>query len=72
MDNLIPLLYLLHNGNAQAAVDDGASMLRDAVTRFELAAKALLEDYADDLAKTDIAKFIDSCRYACTANRSWR
>ena len=73
MDSLIPLLYIAHNRNAQAAVDDAIRILRDAVVRFDLAANALLEDNADDrVVEANLAKFIDSCRYACTANLNWR
>lgn len=73
MDSLIPLLYIAQDRNAQAAVDDAASILRDSVARFDLAADALLEDNAGDkFVKADLAKFIDSCRYACTANLNWR
>lgn len=73
MDTLIPLLYVAYEGNAQAAVDSATEMLRDAVARFDNAANALLAEYADDtIVKADIVKFIDSCRYACTANLNWR
>ena len=73
MDSPIPLLYIAHDGNVQAAVDDASGNLRDAVARFDLAANALLEDKAvDKVVKADLAKFIDSCHYACTANLNWR
>lgn len=73
MDTLIPLLYVAHQGNAQAAVDNAAGLLRDAVARFNVAANALLEDNAGDkVAEADLVSFIDSCRYACTANLNWR
>ena len=73
MDSLIPLLYIAHDGNAQAAVDDATGILRNAVARFDFAANALLKENAEDkIVKADIVKFIDSCRYACTANLNWR
>lgn len=73
MDSLIPLLYIAHDRNVQAAVDDATGILRDAVACFDLAANALLQDNdGDKIVKADLAKFIDSCRYACTANLNWR
>ena len=73
METLIPLLSITYEGNAQAAVDRATEMIRDAVARFDHAANALLEEYADDkIVKADIVKFVDSCRYACTANLNWR
>lgn len=54
-------------------MDDATETLKDSVTRLELAANALLEDNAGDkLVKADLAKFIDSCRYACTGNLNFR
>lgn len=73
MDSLIPLLYIAHDRNAQAAVDHATCILRDLVARFDLAVNTLLEDNVGDIVvKADLAKFIDSCRYACTANLDWR
>lgn len=73
MDSLIPLLYIAHNKNLQAAVDDAINMLRVAIASFELAAKSLLEEITSDGAVTaDVVRFIESCRYACTANVNWR
>ena len=73
MDSLIPLLYIMHGRNAQAAVEHAIGIVRDSVARFEVAASALLEDNAgDDIVQADLAKFISSCRFACTANLNWR
>lgn len=73
MDSLIPLLYIAHDRNAQAAVDEAIQILRTAVARFDIAANALLEDNADDqVIQANLVRFIDSCRYACTANLNWR
>ena len=73
MDSLIPLLYVAHGLDAQAAVDHADSLLTESVQRFNLAADTLLQDDAGDpVAIVDVAKFIDSCRYACTANLNWR
>lgn len=73
MDTLIPLLFIAHEHNLQAAMDDATGILRDSVTRFDLAANALLKDNAGDkLVKADLAKFIDGCRYASTANLNFR
>lgn len=73
MDSLIPLLYIAHDHDLQAAMDDATEILRNAVTRFDIAATGLIEDIAGDQAVTvDVIRFIDSCRYACTANLNWR
>lgn len=73
MDSLIPLLYIAHDHDLQAAVDDATEILRNAVARFDIAATGLFEDIADDQTVTaDVVRFIDSCRYACTANLNWR
>ena len=73
MDSLIPLLYIAHGLNAQAAVDQANNLLSESVQRFNLAADTLLQyDAGDSVAIVDVAKFIDSCRYACTANLNWR
>ena len=73
VDSLIPLLYIANDHNLQAAIDDATRILVDAVAHFEHAADALLEDSAGEmLVRADIVKFIDSCRYACTANLNWR
>ena len=51
--------------NLQAAMDIATGMVKDSLTRYELAADALLkENAADRLVKAHLAKFIDSCRYA--------
>ena len=50
-------------------MDDAIGILRDSLKRFDLAANALLKDNSGDkLVEADLAKFIDSCRYASTAN----
>lgn len=73
MDTLIPLLYFTHDHDLQAAVDEATEILKDAVARFDIAATGLFEDTASEPTVTaDVVKFIDSCRYACTANLNWR
>lgn len=73
MDTLLPLLYIAKDGNIQAAMSDAVGMLENAVGRFNLAANDLLEGSSgDQTVTTNVAKFIDSCRYACTANLNWR
>lgn len=73
MDSLIPLLYIAHDHDLQAAMDAAVEILRSAVARFDLAATGLLEDIAGNQAVTsEVVRFIDSCRYACTANLNWR
>lgn len=73
MDSLIPLLYITHDYNPQAGIDNATGILRDVVGRFNFAANALLEDNAGDkLVKAGLAKSINSYRYVCTANLNWR
>ena len=72
VDSLIPLLYIEHDHNAQAATNAATVLLKAAVTRFEAAADTLLESNAKNSVLPDIISFIDSCRYACTANLEWR
>lgn len=72
VDSLIPLLYIANDHDPQAAIDDATKILVDAIAHFELAADALLKDSAGEkLVRADLVKFIDSCRYACTANLNW-
>lgn len=47
-DSLIPLLYIAHDHDLQAAVDDATEILRNAAARFDTAATGLFEDIADD------------------------
>ena len=73
MDTLIPLIYAGNGHNLQAAVDGATEILKDSIARFEIAATDLLEDTAGDpTVAADVTKFIDSCRYSCTANLKWR
>ncbi|ERF73584.1 hypothetical protein EPUS_07518 [Endocarpon pusillum Z07020] len=73
VDSLIPLLYVVHDRDAEVAEDAAIEMLRDAITRFNIVASALLEDNAGEkVVKADLVRFIDSCRYACTGNLNWR
>lgn len=73
MDSLVPLLYVAHDHKLQAAVDDASEIVRNTVASFDLTAKGLLEEIAHDQTMTaNIVRFIDSCRYACTANLNWR
>ena len=54
-------------------MDHAIAILGDAVLGFDLAANALIEDVTGDkILEADLTRFIDSCRYACTANLNWR
>lgn len=54
-------------------MDDATEILKNAVARFDLAATGLVEDIDGDQTVTaEVVRFIDSCRYACTANLNWR
>lgn len=76
VDSLIPLLYIAHNHDIQAAMTDATQILKNAIAQFDTAAINLLDDVAheDDASEAinDVRRFIDSCRYACTANLNWR
>lgn len=73
MDTLIPLLYATNDHNLPAAVNNASELLKDSVARFEMATTDLLSSTADDpIVMADVVKFIESCRYACTANFYWR
>lgn len=70
-DSLIPLLAV-ELGSVQAALDVASKMLQDSVVAIDAAAEALLARHALDTAlSANLQKFIDSCKYACTANLNW-
>ncbi|CAF9937923.1 MAG: hypothetical protein HETSPECPRED_000710 [Heterodermia speciosa] len=68
VDTLVPLLAHRYQ-DAQVAVDIAISMLKNALENFEKAAALLLAE--EPRAREDIIKFIDACRFACTANFKW-
>ncbi len=73
MDSLIPLLFVTHGHNAQAAVDHATRYLEESIMQFNFAADALLKSNAgDELFEADLAQFVNGCRFACTANLNWR
>ncbi len=73
VDSLIPLLYRECANDAQCAIDTATAYLRTAVFGFNEAAERLLTGTTDDVGlHTCLAKFINGCRYACTANLNWR
>lgn len=72
VDSLVPLLFL-RTGNVQTAVDQATDMVKASIRRLDAAERELLELYASDAALSeDIAKFVESCKYACTGNLIWR
>ncbi|PVI05614.1 terpenoid synthase [Periconia macrospinosa] len=70
-DSLIPLLAV-ELGSVQSALDVASKMLQDSVIAIDAAADALLARHARDTALcANLQKFIDGCKYACTANLNW-
>lgn len=73
VDSLIPLLYLECANDAQCAINTATAYLHTAVFGFNGAAERLLAGTTDDAGlRACLVKFIDGCRYACTANLNWR
>ncbi|KAL7623302.1 hypothetical protein AAE478_006983 [Parahypoxylon ruwenzoriense] len=70
-DSLIPLLSV--QLGVQGAIDRATDIVRLSVQRFEEAEKRILERYSSiPKVQEDILKFVDGCKYACTANLNWR
>jgi hypothetical protein len=68
----VPLLFL-ELGSVQAAVDRAADMIRSSVRRFDEAESEILASFSHDPeALESIRKFIEGCKFACTANLNWR
>ncbi|KAL9611919.1 MAG: hypothetical protein Q9167_003472, partial [Letrouitia subvulpina] len=71
VDSLIPLAYA-YSQSTQVATDLSVHMIETAVTGFEEAVESLIASYTEnDASHGDLDKFVDSCRYACTANLNW-
>ncbi|KAI1501866.1 terpenoid synthase [Biscogniauxia marginata] len=71
VDTLIPLLSL-KLGSVQAAVNEAADMVRSSIRRFEAAERDLLESQSSAPGtQENVRKFIEGCKYACTANMNW-
>ena len=72
VDSLIPLLFY-DCRNAQTAADVGIAFYETAVGNFEKASHSLLRTVAgDDALSQRVSRFIEGCKYACTANLNWR
>ncbi|XXH02823.1 hypothetical protein Hte_009210 [Hypoxylon texense] len=71
VDTLIPLL-VVRLGSVQAAVDYATDMIRSSIQRLEVAEKDILNRYETDPKAQDIQRYIDGCKFACTANLNWR
>jgi hypothetical protein len=70
-DSLIPLLSL-ELGSVQAALDDASRMMQNSVESIDKAAESLLARYAHDASMyTNLQKYIEGCKYACTGNLNW-
>ena len=72
VDSLLPILF--HNcRDAQTAADVATAFLETAVTGFEEAATSLLKTVTGpEKLSEDVGRFIEGCRFACTANLNWR
>ncbi|CAJ2504139.1 Uu.00g115330.m01.CDS01 [Anthostomella pinea] len=72
VDTLIPLLCP-KLGSAQAAADVALEMIRSATSQFQAAEAEILQRYSHiPHIHDDLQRFVDSCKYACTANLDWR
>ncbi|KAI0097134.1 terpenoid synthase [Daldinia grandis] len=71
LDTLIPLL-MLESRSIQDAVDHAANILSASIKRFESAEEEILAQYSTmPNAHEDLRKFLEGCKYACTANIKW-
>ncbi|KAI1462518.1 terpenoid synthase [Annulohypoxylon moriforme] len=71
VDSIVALLSL-ELGSVQAAVNHAVEIVRSATRRLEAAEKDILERYPSMPGfQEDIRKFVDGCKYACTANLNW-
>ncbi|KAI2638861.1 terpenoid synthase [Hypomontagnella submonticulosa] len=71
VDSLVPLLCI-QLGSVQEAMNRAVEIVRSAIERFDTAEKQILDRYsATPEVQNDIRKFIDGCKYACTANINW-
>ncbi|GKZ36287.1 terpene cyclase [Aspergillus brasiliensis] len=70
-DSFIPLLYVERGGSLQHAVDTAVHTVRDSVTEFDRVADTFLIDNQDDPQLVNLSKFINGCKFACTANLNW-
>ncbi|KAE8149091.1 terpenoid synthase [Aspergillus avenaceus] len=70
-DSLIPLLYAERGGSLQDAVDTAARTVCNSVAEFDRVAEAFLIDNQEDPQLGNLSKFIDGCKFACTANLNW-
>lgn len=69
--SLVPLLTL-ELGSVQKGLDVASQMLQDSIRSVDAAAESLLARHTHDRAlHTNLQKFIDGCKYACTGNLSW-
>ncbi|PLB51409.1 terpenoid synthase [Aspergillus steynii IBT 23096] len=69
-DSLVPILYLQY-GSLQTAVDEAADMIFSSAKEFDQLAEKLLSSQPEDDAQDNLRKFIDGCRYCCSANLNW-
>ncbi|TRX88218.1 hypothetical protein FHL15_010907 [Xylaria flabelliformis] len=72
VDTLIPLLSM-RLGSVQAAISKATDMVCSSIERFEAMERQLLQScMANPQLHNNIQVYIDSCKYACTANLNWR
>ncbi|KAI0533791.1 terpenoid synthase [Xylaria digitata] len=71
VDTLIPLLSM-RLGSVQAAIGKATDMVRSSIERFEAMERQLLQSCLSNPQLHDNVRiYIDSCKYACTANLNW-
>ncbi|MCJ1293100.1 hypothetical protein MMC34_004653 [Xylographa carneopallida] len=71
-ESLVPILFAQLR-SAQAAVDQVMETVRLTVEEFDVVAYRLLQRYSTDpIIVAPLQSFVDTCRYFCTGNLSWR
>ncbi|KAI0544235.1 terpenoid synthase [Xylaria curta] len=74
VDSIIPLL-VVELGSLQEAINHAEDIIRSSVQELDLAVEQIngREFAAAGMhVHEDIRKFVDGCKYACTANLNWR
>jgi hypothetical protein len=70
-DSLIPLLYVQH-GSLQKAIDVAARSISSSVAEFDqISSQVVNRDFDNEDMRANLKRFIDGCKYACTANLNW-
>jgi hypothetical protein len=74
VENLVPLLYVACGGSLERAMNEVKGLIEGAARDVDAAEKELVEKFAgeEEQVREGIRKVVDGCKFACTANLSWR